>query len=110
MFQPSTTTDRPLTEQDQCQNDQEQSQHGGVDVELAKPGSVTPESTKVVKLNKKRHINSTPGIDELKREVEETVRKKREKLSRKAQKKILVKEEKDDVSDDEADAHVYIAK
>ncbi|XP_063924691.1 uncharacterized protein LOC135138643 [Zophobas morio] len=47
MFQPSSTTDRPLTEHDQCQNGQKQPQQGGVDVELPKLGSGTPEATEV---------------------------------------------------------------
>ena len=147
MFQPSSTTDRPLTEHDQCQNGQKQPQQGGVDVELPKLGSGTPEATEVEpstsgfakakstterfpstrkrryysiqelsplpqaslgasrkrlrKPSKKGHINSTPDIDELKKEVEEKTTKEREKLSRKAKRKILVEEETDYVSDNE---------
>ncbi|XP_063904724.1 jerky protein homolog-like [Zophobas morio] len=47
MFQPSSTTDRPLTEHDQCQNGQKQPQQGGVDVELPKLGSGIPEAPEV---------------------------------------------------------------
>ncbi|KAJ3656223.1 hypothetical protein Zmor_015317 [Zophobas morio] len=129
MFQPSSTTDRPLTEHDQCQNGQKQPQQGSVDVELPKLGSGTPEATEVEpstlgfakakelsplpqaslgasrkrlrKPSKKGHINSTPDIDELKKEVEEKTTKEREKLSRTAKRKILVEEEADYVSDNE---------
>lgn len=168
MFQPSSTTDKPLNDEYQVQNVQEQPYH--VDVDFHKHGTKSPEPTEGTsgstegtsgstaancltslpmevefltpmsceesksaatgilspkklkysieelsplpqavpgsskkrnrKPSKKGHINSTPDIDELKREADDKTRKEREKLSRKTKRKIVVEKEMNDGSND----------
>lgn len=120
MFQPSSTTDKPIN---QDQDNHEQPQQRNVVVELPTADSTTSTHEKrkysiqelsplpqavpgtsnkrVRKPSKKGHLNSTPDINELKQEVEEKERKKREALARKAKRKFVTEEIPEDVSDDE---------
>ncbi|KAK9679852.1 hypothetical protein QE152_g39666 [Popillia japonica] len=72
------------------------------------PQAVPTASKKILrKPSKKGHINTTPDIEELKKDVDEKTRKERKKLARKVNQKIIIEEEKDNFDEDEDTGRLY---